>query len=412
MSDIARPDDLRRQNRRRVVAALRRGGPQSRTELSAATGLSHSTVTLITAALLEDGSVIEADSSIGFIRRGRPQQALSLNPQAASVAVVTLTLNRISASIIDYAGVAEAERILRIPTQSASLGELRSAMLGVLREALASGNAMRGPLRHIAVAVQGITGADGAELLWSPVTPLSRIPVARWMSEEFRVASTVANDCNMIAEALRWAQPEQYGDNFAAILLSHGIGMGLYLQGRPFTGIRSSAAEFGHMCFDPHGASCRCGRRGCIEAYAGDYAIWRAARGGNVMEVPGVDLDFSAMAQIAGTARSRPGAEREAYRRAGEAIGAGLRSLFALFDTFPVAMVGSGAHAWDLIEPGLREAIGRDAMGVGGEEAPIFCHADEFPLIRDGAMVTALTSIDNRGANSGEIEEGRLTNAI
>ncbi len=89
--------------------------------------------------------------------------------------------------------------------------------------------------------------------------------------------TTVENDCNMIAVALRWHKPERYRDDFIAILLSHGIGMGMVLKGELFTGTQSSGGEFGHMIHRPDGALCRCGRRGCVEAYAGNYAIWRNA---------------------------------------------------------------------------------------------------------------------------------------
>ena len=78
---------------------------------------------------------------------------------------------------------------------------------------------------------------------------------------------------------MRSHDPERYRNDFIAILLSHGIGMGMVLRGELFTGTQSSGGEFGHMIHRPGGALCRCGRRGCIEAYAGNYAIWRNAQG-------------------------------------------------------------------------------------------------------------------------------------
>src|SRR5215203_6272466 len=107
MPILARPDDLRRQNQRRILAALRQSGPMSRTELCGATGLSASTVTLITAHLLDRGALSEglsADTPSPLARRGRPKVGLALNAAAANVGVVLLTLNRISASVIDYSG--------------------------------------------------------------------------------------------------------------------------------------------------------------------------------------------------------------------------------------------------------------------------------------------------------------------
>ena len=57
--------------------------------------------------------------------------------------------------------------------------------------------------------------------------------------------------------------------NVLGIWLGTGIGGGLILGGRPFTGSRGAAGEIGHVTVHPGGALCSCGRRGCIEAYAG-----------------------------------------------------------------------------------------------------------------------------------------------
>ncbi|HSO47217.1 MAG TPA: ROK family transcriptional regulator, partial [Rhizobiaceae bacterium] len=298
MPFMSRPDDLRRQNQRRILAALRQAGPLSRTELSTSTGLSASTVTLITAQLLERGALTEDIAVEGpspLARRGRPKVSLALNAAAANVGVVLLTLNRISASVIDYSGRTLSEKVSRLDTHVTRKQQLRSAMTGLLHQAFAEAPGGAAQPIHVAVAVQGVTDAEGGRLLWSPVTPLTDLPVADWFREDFGVEVSVANDCNVLAGALRGDDPERFGDSFAAVLLSHGIGMGLYLKGGIFTGLKSSAAEFGHMCFELGGARCRCGRTGCIEAYAGDYAIWRAAKGADPQIVPDIDIDVETM---------------------------------------------------------------------------------------------------------------------
>jgi predicted NBD/HSP70 family sugar kinase len=412
MTEIARPDDLRRQNLRRILAALRQSGPLSRTELSSATGLSASTVTLVTGQLLERGALkeqIAGDPAATPGRRGRPKVALALNGSAAHVGVVVLMLNRISASVIDYSGNTVSEASQRIDTTAASRPLLRRAMTGLLADALARCGGVPGRLSHVAVAVQGVTDAEGTRMLWSPVSPLTDVAIGEWFAEEFGVAVTVSNDCNVIANALHAGEPELLGESFAAILLSHGIGMGLYFKGQIFTGLASSAAEFGHMCFDIGGARCRCGRLGCIEAYAADYAIWRRAMGIDADIVPEVDIDRETMRGLAAAAKADEGRERAAYRAAGEAIGAGLRSLFSLMDPFPIAFVGSGTLAFELMEPAIRQAMGTGAAGVARWQVPMHCYQDEFPLIRKGALLSALTHIDNHVFGASDTHEKGLT---
>ncbi|MCB8829086.1 ROK family protein, partial [Escherichia coli] len=115
----------------------------------------------------------------------------------------------------------------------------------------------------------------------------------------------------------------------------------------------------------PNGALCRCGRHGCIEAYASDYAILRRTAGEDEQAQPAQDVDAASFNAVADRARSRDGAERAAFRKAGQAIGSGLRSLFSLIDPVPIALVGPGAGVFDLIEADLREIVS-GTTGWGG----------------------------------------------
>jgi DNA-binding transcriptional ArsR family regulator len=123
---IARPDDVRRQNQFSILAALRRHGNLSRTELSAATGLSASTVTVISSSLMERGVLTaEETGEQSGQKRGRPQVRLLPNPRFASIAVMRLALNQISADIHDYSGNVLTTRTARVRTREMTGGDDR-----------------------------------------------------------------------------------------------------------------------------------------------------------------------------------------------------------------------------------------------------------------------------------------------
>lgn len=388
-----RHDDLRRRNRAMVIAAIRRGGQPSRTEIASTTALSHSTISTIAADLIGEGVLEEArGGEVVALKRGRPQVALALNPQAGAVVAVVLSLNALSAALIDYCGNEIAVDVSRPSTLTMARDELAGTVIAAISRLLA-GAAHHGPVLRMTVAIQGITDAAARKLLWSPITPHSDVELAQALEAAFAIPVTVENDCNMIAVALRARRPERYSDNFAAILLSNGIGMGLVLRGEAFAGPHSSGGEFGHMIHVPDGALCRCGRRGCIEAYAGNYAILRHARGQSERAEPAADIDHAVIMAIADEARAGPGRAREAFHRAGEAIGFGLGDLFALIDPVPVAIVGPGTGAFDVIEKPLREALSRTAGGQNAA-ASFELEPDEMPLIREGAAYLALTFLD------------------
>jgi predicted NBD/HSP70 family sugar kinase len=410
MSFGIRHDDLRRRNRAMVIAAVRRAGQPSRTEIAATTVLSHSTISAISADLIAEGILVETKGSEpASSKRGRPQVAIALAPNAALVITVVLSLNFLSAAVIDYSGQVIAEKQSRPATLTMQADQLTGACVEIVRSVIANHHES-GRVKRIVLAVQGITDFDGRSMLWSPIAAHTDIGFADRLEAAFGIPVTVENDCNMIAVALRWRNPERYHHDFIAILLSHGIGMGLILRGELFTGTQSSGGEFGHMIHRPDGALCRCGRRGCIEAYAGNYAIWRNATRAGEDEEPVADVADADMAELAARARAGDGPEREAYRRAGEAIGFGLGSLFALIDPAPVAIVGVGAAAFDLIEPHLRAAIAKTAGGVHSKAISFATESDERPLIREGCAMRALTFIDNElfaGVGSQAIQGGK-----
>lgn len=390
-----RHDDLRRRNRAMVIGAVRRAGQPSRTEIAATTALSPSTISAITADLIAEGILVESRSGdTTAARRGRPQVAVRLSPAAATIVTMVLSMNQLSASLIDYAGETVAEERRKLPTLDLSREALVSEVVGILRDLIGRMPQGRRPILRIVFAIQGITDSGERKLLWSPITPHADIDFASILEKEFGIPVTVENDCNMIAVGLRWRNPERYARDFIAVLLSHGIGMGMVLRGELFTGTQSSGGEFGHMIHRPDGALCRCGRRGCIEAYAGNYAIWRSARGLPETEAVARDVTDDDIRALAEVARRQPGPEREAFRVAGEAIGFGLGSLFALIDPAPVAIVGHGATAFDLMEKPMLDAIARTAGGVHSGAISFDTEPDEMPLIREGCAMRALTFID------------------
>jgi predicted NBD/HSP70 family sugar kinase len=113
------------------------------------------------------------------------------------------------------------------------------------------------------------------------------------------------------------------------------------------------------------------------------------------------DITDAGMQALAEAARRSDGPERAAFRIAGEAIGFGLGSLFALIDPAPVAIVGHGANAFDLIEAPMLDAIARTAGGQHSGAISFDTVPYEMPLIREGCAMRALTAVDEEIVSPG-----------
>ena len=390
-----RTDRTRELNRRRVLAELRRNAPLSRTQIAKLTGLSAATVSAITADFIDEGLVLADATRISG--RGRPMVSLTLDPGAALVCAVYFGLRTVAVTFIDYSGETVAE--FSFPLTGKSLD--RSTIHRVLLESIEKAQHQTGkhrPLSRIAVGFQGVTSVDGASVLWSPITGERNLPIAEWLEEAFSVPARVSNDCDMMVRALNWREPDRYNENFAAILLAHGVGMGLFLRGEIINGTKSSGFEFGHMTHAPDGALCRCGKRGCIEAYAGDYAIERSAAGESETTRPTDLLQSPDLTKIRDAALKGDEAAKSSIEAAGDAVGSGIANLYALVDEFPIALVGHGTVLFDLMETPMRNALAAAPMVPLRNQVDIACYADDGALVLEGCAITAL--MENDAANA------------
>jgi predicted NBD/HSP70 family sugar kinase len=154
------------------------------------------------------------------------------------------------------------------------------------------------------------------------------------------------------------------------------------------------------MVHEYEGAKCRCGREGCIEAYAGNYAVWRNAKGDNPQSQPKSQIDPAEFAVIAGEALKHDGIERQAFKTAARALGVGLRNVFALIDPAPVALVGFGGAGEKLLEPELRLILKDAFQDDKNEKLRIGWYADAAPLISLGAAERGLELLVGRIANT------------
>lgn len=401
---VARPDDVRRQNRRAILRAVREGGTMSRAGICSVAGLSQSTVSAISASLLAAGILREAAPERASRQsRGRPQVLLQANPAAGAIAALSFTVKGLETVLADYAGKPLGSRSARPPAIQGDSAALLRLIEADLRSLLAATDV---PLRHITMGIQGVTDSSIGQMVWSPIMGERFVDFRSALSAAFGVPVVVENDCNLIAEALRWSKDFPFRDDFAALMLGDGIGMGLYLGGTRFHGSKTSAGEFGHMMFEPLGRACRCGARGCLEAYAGDYAIIGAARPELRDRAVAGGLPPDTFFEIAQAARGGDAAAAAAFQSAGRALGSGLASLFAIIDPIPLAFVGDGAGALDLMLPSVHEVLETSASWNSSSELVSRSFPNERELILQGCSMTSLQYLDDEF--SSDISTGSL----
>lgn len=159
----------------------------------------------------------------------------------------------------------------------------------------------------------------------------------------------VANDVTSAAVAEHRFGAARGHDQALVVNVGTGVGGGLILDGHAFEGRSGGAGEFGHVIVNVGGAICPCGRRGCVEAYAGRRAMSQAAERARLAGTPTVLFDVM---EAAGKHRPTSGVWRDALA-AGDglvadlldqgiaALGAAVASVVNLLDV-DICVLGGG----------------------------------------------------------------------
>jgi predicted NBD/HSP70 family sugar kinase len=349
---------VRRQNRRIVLDALRRSGPMARVDLGRATGLSPASITAISSQLIAERVIEELETPFPLPangRRGRPSTQIGLNPAVSHMLAVNIAIDAVIIAVANYAGTLVMRERIAFETYRVDPAQFGNNLVAKIRQTLSKHGLDASIISRIGVAVQGVADNRTGSIVWSPAFKSRDIPLAAALTEAFSLPVTVANDANMMAESL--LTPEQQALTTATIFTGSGVGMGLIINDKVFHGATGAAAEFGHMNHIPHGALCRCGRRGCIEAYAADYGILRMANGLDEDAALQRGVPATAIADVLARAHAREPAAVAAFDKAGEALGFGIGRLIALLNLDRVVLAGPGMEAQKLLEPALRKGF-------------------------------------------------------
>lgn len=322
--------------------------PPSRADVSAATGLTRSTVSRLVDELVEQHLVSELDPLI-VGTRGRP--AVPLIPAAGTWVGLGLEINvtHLAARLVDLAGNALGERYVAADL-SGSPREIveRVALLGRELLAAAPDGAI---LAGVHLAVPGLVEKDEGVVLRAPNLGWWDVRPLGWLTDALGVpldAAGLGNEADFAAVTVARSAPGRRGDADEFLFVSGEVGVGAAIvrSGDVFSGLHGWAGEIGHICVDPAGPDCACGATGCLERYVGQRALCDAAG------VP--DRESLAAALDAGEPRAV-----DAVVRASHHLGIVLAGALNLLDLPRVVLGGHLGAVSEHLLPGVQEELTR-----------------------------------------------------
>lgn len=371
-----------------MLETIRQHDTIARIDIARDTGFSPATVTAITAELMTLGMIepTESGTLTSDQKRGRPRSALKLRADAFIVAGVKVGSQIITVVLSDFVGnaIGHYDHPLSASPQSADL------LCQDVSEALSQATSQFDlTLEDIAGAALGLAGyVDGKVgfVHWSSSLTERSVDM---QSELARVVSCpvfIENDVNLVAKAEQLFGLGKTHQSFLVVTIEHGIGLGIVINGALHRGARGCGAELGHVKMVPNGALCQCGQKGCLEAYAGEYALVARANHGSTYDIPDFEEFQDAIAQ------NEPSAIN-ALVQAQEYFAIGLANLVNLFDPERIIVASKVGASHPLCQPKVLEQINEMVVQVDKPMPEIVIHGWGDLMWAHGAAAHALEEV-------------------
>ena len=280
MKTIGDQQLLKKINRSVLLRALREKAGLSRADLARKSGLTKSTVSALVRELIDEHWIQEANTPMSLDGRGRPSTPLQLNAKLRVFIGV-----EIAVECLRIVGVSLSGKVLsKFETQINQLKPEAICLLttqcifNLSRQLVAEGLILSG----IGICLPGAIDDDSGLVRFAPNLGWREVPFLSMISDQLvqngtsNVPIYLQNDADAAALGECEFSEGDGEDPLIFISCDVGVGAGIVLNDRLFTGAGGVAGEIGHTILQVGGPVCSCGRRGCAETFIGANAIRRA----------------------------------------------------------------------------------------------------------------------------------------
>ena len=352
----ADPELMRAINRFHVMDAIRRFGPIARVEISDRTELSATTVSAITAALLDDGLIVT--QQLGGIRdatRGRPRVLLDLNPDAAHVVGARIAPDRITIATTNFRADIRSSLTLPVRVGRHGVSVVADLVEDGIRRCVADAGLELSAISGVCVGLPGVVERGAGICRASPLFGERDIPLAAELSQRLDgVPTSLDSDVNLVTLAEHWFGQARGLDDFLVVSVELGLGLGIMHKGELFRGANGLGPDLGDMLVKPANGT---GLLRLAEVASEESILseGRAALANSEHEQ--AFRRGRGMEKVTERAAAGDPAILTLLREAGEALGFAIANLVVLFAPPKVIMAGPALMTGDALVGPLRETV-------------------------------------------------------
>ena len=383
---------LREDNIRRVLEVIGIDGGLSQAEVGRRAGLSRATVSNLVAELRRRGLVRESPAGPG----GRGGLEVAVAGEGVIVGV-DYGDRHVRVGLADLSGRVLAEEV-RPLSPDAGLNESCAEARGLIGRLLDRSGRRREDVLQVGVGLPVPIDTISGRVLWHPLAHgWAELDPGAILEEALQLPVLIDNDGNLGALGeLRQGAARGLAD-VIYVNVATRVEAGFIFAGRLHRGAAGTAGEIGHMTVDPHGQTCRCGYRGCLDTVVGRSSFLEPLR-----DVYGPQLTMDRVIELAEHGDMRC---HRALSDAGRALGVVIADLCNLLGPQRVIVAGPIFGAGEIMLGPLRETVEHRAVPAAARAVEIVRSPLDERAELLGAMWLALDSVRSRTTGNALVPE-------
>ncbi|NMA94460.1 MAG: ROK family protein [Clostridiales bacterium] len=257
--------------------------------------------------------------------------------------------------------------------------EIIADMAGLIKDLLKKGGYALSDIEAIGIGSPGSIDRERGVVVKANNLYWKDIPVKEELQKHLNIPVYIENDANVAGIAESVAGVCKGFENSVTITLGTGVGSGIIIDGKPYTGSHGVAAELGHMIIVVDGIQCNCGNRGCFEEYASASALIRDGKSAAkenpdsliYKEVDG-DLDKIDARIVIDAAKAGDEIALNIFDSYIHYLTVGIINIINLLDPSVIAISGGVSRAGDFLLDAIRESVSKHIFYKDAGSANIY----------------------------------------
>ncbi|MFT6451579.1 MAG: putative NBD/HSP70 family sugar kinase [Halocynthiibacter sp.] len=390
--------------RQQIFQHVRALGRTARAEITRSLQISAGSATTQTADLIAAGILREVDEPERELGRGRPRVSLEVVPEAAYVIGIKLSFNKHSAVLCDFAGDIVASTTLPTSATRRSSAQMLDEVAELIEKLIQKVGMSAKDIKAVGIGLPGIVDQDSGTIRWCSLLKDTNVDLHADFEARFNAPLFVDNDTNMLTLSELWFGAGRDKTDFAVVTIETGVGMGLVVNNGLYRGTHGMGLELGHTKVQLDGALCRCGQRGCLEAYLGDYALTREAE--TALDVGRADARSpkELLDLLFEQAQGGHTAAQTIFRRAGRYLSVGLSNVVQLFDPPLIILSGERVQCHYLYADEVLAEMQKLTLSNGRQPCEIQIHPWDDLIWARGATAAGLSALTDRMVGGFEVQ--------